>query len=270
VGVTLPQFELTDKNNMQGKIIRLANHTDKDFNGTLKLVTPSRFKITPAEHRVNLTEGQTVELAVKAEIVSKGKRGTFPVQTLLLRSNGETEWKGQLQIEYLGQIERTVCKAVEDAWVTKNVPSKSNSDSSILNIDGGNKTAGDEHHAVAYIKFKPAFSGKPILATLRIINAGNPTGNSGEIHLLNKDWSEKELNYDNRPEPDRVLAKIGPVKENEKLEFKLPLTPDELSRKTLSLAIVPTSNDGVNYISREGGQPAELIIEYRPEEKNNH
>ena len=34
-----------------------------------------------------------------------------------------------------------------------------------------------------------------------------------------------------------------------------------------SWTIVPTSNDGVNYISIEGGKPAELIIEYQPEEK---
>jgi hypothetical protein len=33
----------------------------------------------------------------------------------------------------------------------------------------------------------------------------------------------------------------------------------------LSLALDPTGCDGINYVSREGGKPAELIVEYTKE-----
>ena len=37
---------------------------------------------------------------------------------------------------------------------------------------------------------------------------------------------------------------------------------DLAGKSELSLVIDPTSCDGVNYISREGGKPAELVVEY--------
>ena len=67
---------------------------------------------------------------------------------------------------------------------------------------------GDGHHSLAYLKFAFDVPGKPVSARLRIYSAGNPSGNSGRICLV----------------------------------------------------------DGVDYVSREGSQPPELIIEYEPTE----
>jgi len=75
--------------------------------------------------------------------------------------------------------------------------------------------------------------GKPISAVLRLYNAGNPTGHSGQVRLVVEPWSEKGLIYATRPKLGEVVAKIG-----------------------------PTSCDGVNYVSREGNKPAELVVEY--------
>ena len=44
--------------------------------------------------------------------------------------------------------------------------------------------------------------------------------------------------------------------------MELPLDLSLTAGQELNLAIDPTSCDGVNYISREGGKPAELVVEY--------
>jgi len=44
-----------------------------------------------------------------------------------------------------------------------------------------------------------------------------------------------------------------------------PLTVDLTGKHELSLAIDPTSTDGIDYLSHESGSPPELVIEYEPE-----
>jgi hypothetical protein len=119
---------------------------------------------------------------------------------------------------------------------------------------------GDHHHSIAYLKFRLNVDGKPRSAVLRLHNAGNPTGNSGQVRLVTDSWSEKTVTYNARPNLGDVVAKIGPVAENQIVELPLKLSLEGTAE--LSLAIDPTGNDGVNYISREGGKPAELVVEY--------
>jgi hypothetical protein len=52
------------------------------------------------------------------------------------------------------------------------------------------------------------------------------------------------------------------VSENQVVERVLGV--DLSGKKELSLAIDPTTCDGVDYLSRESGKPAELIVEYEP------
>lgn len=73
-------------------------------------------------------------------------------------------------------------------------------------------------------------------------------------------WSESTVTYDTQPTLGPVLASIGAVSENQIVE--IPLDVEYLEGKDLCLAIDPTSCDGINYLSRESGSPAELIIEY--------
>jgi len=42
------------------------------------------------------------------------------------------------------------------------------------------------------------------------------------------------------------------------------LNVDLTNRKELRLVLEPTTCDGASYISREGGQPPELVVEYEP------
>ena len=104
-----------------------------------------------------------------------------------------------------------------------------------LNIDGGDRQLGDHHHAIGYVKFRIAVGGKPALALLRLHNAGNPTGNSGQIRLVESSWGEKSVTYKSRPKLGKVLAKIGPVTENQSV--KPPLLPSWM--KQMSPRLLP-------------------------------
>jgi hypothetical protein len=61
----------------------------------------------------------------------------------------------------------------------------------------------------------------------------------------------------------RTLSRIGSVAAGQVVEC--PLDAGLLDRKELSLALDPTSCDSVDYVSREGGKPPELVIEYEQE-----
>jgi hypothetical protein len=102
----------------------------------------------------------------------------------------------------------------------------------------------------------------PLSVKLRIWNAGNPTANGGNICQVTAPWSEDDITYEGRPKPGPVLGNLGPVTEHQALEIPLKVSLEGL--KELSLAIVPVNADGVDYISREGGKPAELVVDCEP------
>ncbi len=62
------------------------------------------------------------------------------------------------------------------------------------------------------------------------------------------------------PEPGRQLGQIGPVREHQLVE--VPLELDLKPKQDLSLVIVPTNCDGVDYFSREAAMGPELVVEY--------
>jgi hypothetical protein len=153
-----------------------------------------------------------------------------------------------------------VLKVIEDASVIQASPTTNYGTRSGLNVDGGDRQMGDHHHGIAYLKFRIQLDGTPVSARLRLYNGDNPTGDSGQIRRVTDPWTERGVTYHARPKLGDVAAKIGPVAENQVVE--LPLDPSLAGVDELSLAIDPTSCDGVNYISREGGKPPELIVEY--------
>jgi hypothetical protein len=68
------------------------------------------------------------------------------------------------------------------------------------------------------------------------------------------------VTYTTRPALGRELARLGVVSEHEVVERQLDL--DLTGQQEVSLALDPTSTDGADYLSRESGTPAVLIIEY--------
>ena len=264
-GVLLPEIELSNFKPKTNGLVRIANYTDREINGVIRFKAPEGFKVTPSETPVKLATANELELPITAEITKEGTRAKVPVNATLIRSDGEVEWDGNVAIDYLGHVERIVIPASEDAWVAKKRAEHNHGTSMSINIDGGDRAMNDGDHAIAYMKFKLNIPGKPIRSMLRLLNDGNPTGDSGEIRIITGEWSEKNINYNNKPTLGRPLKKIGKVVEHQKLELQLPLTENDLTGDTISLAINPTSTDGVSYTSRECTPAPELVIEYTPD-----
>lgn len=263
VGVTLPSFVLSDATTDQEGEVRLANFKDDEFVGTLRLEPRDGVIITPAEIPVKLAAGEKKSFTLKATLAKAMPRGKYPIAAKLLRQDGTTEWEGQADLEHLGPRVRIVFKAIEDAHVDKGAPTNNYGTGKTLLVDGGDTALGDHSHQVAYLKFRIAIPGKPVSAALRLYNAGNPTGDAGSICPVSEPWSEKEITYETRPKLGKALAKIGPVAENQVVTVPLKLMLDGLHE--LSLGIETTSLDGVDFFSREGGKPAELVVEYEKE-----
>lgn len=261
LGVFAPSFILSDADPAREGEVRLANHTDAEFAGTLRFEPPEGFTVTPAESPVKLAVGERAKLAVRAAVARGIARGKYPIAVKLLRADGATSWEGQAEVEHLGPRARLVLKAVEDAHVDKGSPADNYGGAKTLLVDGGDKALGDDSYQVAYVKFRLGkVPGTPIAATLRLYNAGNPTGDSGNVHLVAGPWAERKITHEERPALGEAIAKIGAVAEDQVVNIPLRLTLDGLAE--LSLGIETKSLDGVDYFSREGGKAPELVIEY--------
>ncbi|MBM4040331.1 MAG: hypothetical protein FJ290_17630, partial [Planctomycetes bacterium] len=78
VGVLAPSFVLSDADTEREAEVRLANHRDAEFAGTLRLEAPGGFTVTPAESPVKLAAGEKAKLAVKAAVAKPMPRGKYP------------------------------------------------------------------------------------------------------------------------------------------------------------------------------------------------
>ena len=262
LGFAVPSFVLNDLKPQQAGEIRMANHRDADFEGTLRIESPKNFAVTPAETPVKLAAGKRVAIPLEAMVTKPGERGTVAATVRLVRADGQIEAERKAQIEYLGDIARVTIKATEDTYVGKDVANaKTAAAGGKLWVDGGNAKMGDESHHIVYLRFPLAIPGKVVSAKLRLYNAGNPTSHSGAVHLVESAWSQSTITYAKRPKPGRKLVSIGRVTENQVLE--LPFELDFAGRTELSLALVPVNCDGTDYLSREAGKPAELVVEYQ-------
>ncbi|MCX6899804.1 MAG: PQQ-binding-like beta-propeller repeat protein [Verrucomicrobia bacterium] len=261
VGVTVPPVQLNDAKPEQTATLHLSNQTDADFAGTLRITPPEGFSVTPAEAPVNLPVGQKTEVVFKLAVVKQTQPSNYTARVQLVRRDGTADAERSMAIDYLGRGDRVVLKAIEDAYVIHSAPTANTGKTPILLVDGGNKAMGDDHHQIAYLKFRLGIPGKPVSAKLRIRNAGNLSTNGGNICLVTEPWSEEEVTYANHPKPGKVLANIGPVAANQIME--VPLKNLSLAgMKELSLAIDPVNCDGVNYFTRESGKGPELIVEF--------
>jgi hypothetical protein len=260
MGVTMPSFELSDSAPEQQAEARIGNFVDGDFEGTLVVSAPDGFSMTPEKADIRVLSGSRAKLSLHASVTQKMPPGRYPVTLRLERKDGRVECEKQCQIDYLGPRSRLVIKASADADVGPGVPIAGASPS--LFVDGGDQQMGDDAYRMAYFKFKVALPGRPVSVKLRIWNAGNPTSDGGNVCLVTGRWNENTIAYENRPQPGAVLAHLGPVVENQLLEVPLKVSLDGL--KELSLAIVPVNTDGVDYISRKGLKPPELVVDCEP------
>ncbi len=262
LGCSTPEFLLSSMAPKQSGELKLANLREEPLEGTLRLVAPDGFEVSPAQTEVKLAAGEYTTLSVETTVNGDVPAGIYQLAVKLVRRDGGVEFQRTARIEHLGRRGRVVLHPIEDTYVHKRYPTRNRGTVGTLLVDGGAAKLGDSDHALAYLKFRLDVPGKPVSVRLRIHNAGNPTGDSGRICLVSEPWSEKELTYATRPQPGKELARLGPVAERQVVEC--PLAIDLTGLKELSLVIDPTSCDGVDYVSREAAQPAELIVEYEP------
>jgi outer membrane protein assembly factor BamB len=260
LGCAVPKVELNRQHPRQAAEMELGNFRDEEFQGTLEFATPAGLRVTPQRTTLKLASGTRTTVAIEVATTEALPIGTHSVPIRLLRADGSLEGRQTLTVEYLGRRGRVVLAAIEDAYVSHRYPELNKGTAGVLLVDGGDREVGDLGHSLAYIKFRLKVPGKPVRAVLRLYNAGNPTGDSGRLCLVTEPWQEEHVTYNNRPKLGAVVGRLGSVTEQQGVECPLEL---DLEGKTeLSLAIDPTSCGGVDYVSREGGKPPELIVEY--------
>jgi len=260
LGFAMPSFLLNNAQPDQTGDIMIANHKDGDFTGTLRVEAPTGFAVTPAETQVQIASGQRTSVTLKVVLGDKAAPGKHRVAIKLIRDDGTIENDRQAELEHLGDLRRVVLQAVEDTHASQSAPTTNYGTSKGLNVDGGDAKLGDHHHSIAYLKFRIAVDGKPRSATLRLVNGNNPSGDSGHVRLVTEPWTATGVTYQARPKLGDIVGKIGPVAENQVIEIPLQLAME--GNQELSLALDPTSCDGLGYLSREAGKPPELVVEY--------
>jgi outer membrane protein assembly factor BamB len=260
LGLAAPSFLLNNGEPERTGDVVIVNNKDADFTGTLRVEAPAGFVVTPAETSIQVLAGQRTTVTLKAALGEKAVPGKYPIAAKLLLPDGAVETEKQASLEHLGDLRRVVLQAIEDAHCMQSAPEKNYGTERQLNVDGGDAKMGDHHHSITYLKFQIDVDGKPRSATLRLHNGSNPSTDSGQVRVVTEPWSEKTITYQSRPKLGDVVAKIGAVAEKQVIE--IPLTLSLEGHQELSLGIDPTSCDGIGYISREGGQPAELVVEY--------
>jgi len=261
-GCTPPTFVMNKYESRKSATIKIVNLCDEPFSGTLRFDEVEGFRVSAPSDSVRLNRGERIEIPVT---VSAGDiaAGEYEIPFKLLRSDGTVELERRIGIEHLGTRNRVVLRAVEDAHVIQRYPNRNWGKRNVLLVDGGNQEMNDRDHAVGLIRFQLDVPGEVVSTRLRLFNAGNPSGNSGRICVVTGPWEEAKVTYNTRPQLGREVAQLGRVVEHQTVERLLDITPPR--KGDFSLAIDPTSCDGIDYLSRETGRPAELVVEYEVE-----
>jgi len=262
-GCQPPDFLVSSMEPKQTGELKLVNQTENAFEGVLQIDGPEGFDISPRQVPVRLAGGQQQAVPLQAAVTADKPAGIYDVSVKLLTKEGNVALQRRSHIEHLGRRGRLVIPASEDTYASQRYPTVNRGTATVLQVDGGDKVLGDRDHAMAYLKFRLKIPGRAVAARLRIQNAGNESGAGGRVCLVEGTWQEASLNYQARPETGKELAQLGPVFEDQILDC--PLKVDLTGRTELSLVIDPVNCDGVDYLSRESGRPAELVIDYEPQ-----
>jgi hypothetical protein len=148
-----PSFLLSDLSRQQARPVKLANRTDAEFQGTLRLIAPAGFSVTPGETPVRLAPNEQRTLDVTAAVATPGQPGDYFLEVSLVRPDGTVESQRRARLEYLGPRGRLVIKAAEDAYMQAGGPETNRGHEASLLVDGGNQQMGDAAYSVTYLKF---------------------------------------------------------------------------------------------------------------------
>lgn len=265
LGMLVPSLLLSDLENERTGEVVLTNRTDRTFAGTLQVTTPDLFAASVSESAISLAPDSRMTVQLTAKMARKGEAGNYSLEVSLVRPDGTIEVQRQVAVEYLGPRQRMVVKPLQDTYVAAGSPTADNSNQPTLLVDGGGERMGDSSHHIAYLRFPINVPGKVVSVMLRIRTAApehSQSGDSGRIHLTEKPWEAGKITYADRPKPGKQVGTLGNVGRDVWIER--PLDVDLTGMKELSLVLEPTSCDGATYLSSQGKDGPELVIEYVP------
>lgn len=115
---------------------------------------------------------------------------------------------------------------------------------------------------VIYLKFDiRGLTGEVASARLRLFVENGSTGSGGALATTSRTgWSESTLTWETRPAVDGPALTTLPAATRGSW-VEADVTSAITGNGVVSFAISPTSHDGTEYSSREGRQPAQLVIE---------
>jgi len=143
--------------------------------------------------------------------------------------------------------------SVADAYVRASNPEQNNGSETRLRTDGSPDT-------VSYLRFDiPDLGGQFVNATLRIY-ANDPGSQGYRVSTVaDNSWDELMISYNNRPALGNEVGSVAPFPAMTWTEVDVSslITGEGL----LSVATSTTSGTNVDYSSREGANPPELILQ---------
>src|SRR6266508_2131164 len=183
--------------------------------------------------------------------------------TLLLTLNGLSGEKILVPITGPGvQTATTLTFTTDaDAYVKQSYPKTNYGNAQSLQVDGDSKA-----NFESFIRFSVSgVSGTVQNARLRVYATSNGTNNGPAIYGTNAAWTETTITWNNRPARTSGavdnLVKIGTYAWAE-YDVTSLVTGDG----TFSFVLVPDSQDGVRFSSRQGARSPELVITLRIDE----
>lgn len=124
--------------------------------------------------------------------------------------------------------------------------------SSRLIVDGSPRTE-------SYLRFQVSGAGWGVQrATLRLY-AFDGTSSGPDVFATTSFWDENTLTWNNRPSP--VGASVGRFRKVSKNNWvELDVSTAVTKEGVISFVLIPNSSDGMDFYSREGSRPPELIV----------
>jgi hypothetical protein len=262
LGCSAPSFTTSTIMPPEPQQLVLGNRREAAFEGRLELSAPAGLRVSPREGEIKLPVGGRTSLPIEVSVSDAELAvGEHRVGLKLIDAAGKVELERSLPVTHLGRRGRVVLRPSADTYTHRKGGNRDQSKTPVLLIDGGSRTMADADHCLAFMQFKLEVPGKPVAAKLRLFNAGNPTGDAGQVCVVEGAWDGGPLTYSTRPKLGKAVAALGPLGERQTVER--PLDIDLTGLDVLNLALDPTSCDGVDFFSREGERAPELVVEYQ-------
>jgi len=140
---------------------------------------------------------------------------------------------------------------VADARVNSNSPNSNYGDANDLRASNAYKS---------YLKFVVSGVNGAIEKAILRLFCEDPSVDGGAFYPVDNNWEENTITWNNAPSiTGAPVISAGPVPVDTWVE--LDITAEILGDSTYSFGITSATSDRVNYSSREGNEPPELVLE---------